>query len=784
MRTAQQLILTIRNQCDRTSVDFDRELESYDRLNKGIISPVSLHRWISSIGLNFSAQQVQTIAGEFKEGEGVDWKALSNAINNAKNVEEEVSTKTPDCQSELKAFYQTLQDRGQTLREVLKQYDPSNRRKVSSEQFIRAFGYNQVTKIIVRYYADTVTGYIDYLKLQADLQAISTVRENPDEPVKDVPDSFEDLARFIKSRSIDLPLLFRRYDQINQGRIARAAFEAAISSIGANLQPRDLKEIAKVFVTASGECNYKKFIATVEDFKPKPTERVRTATLRSEMMKPKINPDEILETLKAIIKARRIDVNDYFVTMPKEGYPETIPVRIFVQIVESMRASLAQDEIKAIAEKFYDDKQQVDYKAFIKEVSPQVTTTTFTTIDVIQTLKKHIATQQGTFAQYASRYDREQSGCISCNQLISVLQFLNFSASSQEIAMIRDAFPGKIRGSIAWKDLAAEIDTKQPEMRTSRYINNDGISKRDPAMTAKPPKAINEILVYIKKYVTQKNIPLQSVFTFYDRRQRGCINFSDFAEALATKRIPCTMPDVRALQSFFRMQSSQDIDYREFIDAVNNAEEIVEEVVVEEPKVQKLPEFPPVVHNFLARFKSFAQTHRFTPVDIFEQFDNTKTGMIQVFKVAAAFSSVQFPAMRAELEDLCSSFRDPRRKECFNYQLFLRALDEEDITSALAKSKIEGEPISASVDREALTTCLMIKEKLMSRRRHVINAFAGITTDSISKAEFQSRLENLNILLSSSQLNSLSRKYRYGITNEIKWRAFCDDVEKSRTVGF
>ena len=86
MRTAQQLILTIRNQCDRTSVDFDRELESYDRRNKGIISPVSLHRWISSIGLNFSAQQVQSIADEFKDGEGLDWKALSNAINNAKNV--------------------------------------------------------------------------------------------------------------------------------------------------------------------------------------------------------------------------------------------------------------------------------------------------------------------------------------------------------------------------------------------------------------------------------------------------------------------------------------------------------------------------------------------------------------------------------------------------------------------------------------------------------------------------------------------------------------------------
>ena len=80
MEAVQQLIARIRQICDRNAVDIELELTNYDRKHNGIISPVSLHRWISSIGLNFTPQQVQTLADAFKKGEGVDWKSLQQSI--------------------------------------------------------------------------------------------------------------------------------------------------------------------------------------------------------------------------------------------------------------------------------------------------------------------------------------------------------------------------------------------------------------------------------------------------------------------------------------------------------------------------------------------------------------------------------------------------------------------------------------------------------------------------------------------------------------------------------
>ena len=74
----------------------------------------------------------------------------------------------------------------------------------------------------------------------------------------------------------------------------------------------DIMDISQVFYDEETRvCNYKQFIATVEAFQPRPSEIVKSATLRSEALTLKVDVDEVMNDVKSIIKQRKINVNDY-----------------------------------------------------------------------------------------------------------------------------------------------------------------------------------------------------------------------------------------------------------------------------------------------------------------------------------------------------------------------------------------------------------------------------------------------------------------------------------------
>ncbi|EAY04195.1 EF hand family protein [Trichomonas vaginalis G3] len=782
MEAVQQLIARIRQICDRNAVDIELELTNYDRKHNGIISPVSLHRWISSIGLNFTPQQVQTLADAFKKGEGVDWKSLQQSIELSKSYNNQPSSRTPNCTEELRRFGGELAVRRQTIRELLKPFDQANRGKVNPNDFYRAFGCSPLTKTLVKVYADTVTGYIDYFRLQNDVQTVSNKPVNPDAPIDELPDCFVAVWRYIKSRSVDLYGTFNRLDSSNSGKIPMDTFISAVSSTGVSLSPVDLRDIAYPFFQEdTGYCNYKQFIATIEAYKP----RVADDSAEQEKVesKPRISVDKLLDDIRAIIISRRIHVSDYFDPLARHGNPDSCPIRVFGQIVASMQLSLSNDEIFAIAENYRLQNGEIDYHRFVSDIKPQQTMRSSTTIkDVIGNLKQFLETNPTTLTQSASRFDRANTGEMTVEQLQSALGMIGFEANREDLNLICQQYPGKKFATVSWRDLCKSVDPEDAELRLSarKPIEEGAVSARDPSMAAKPPKALNLLLLNIQKSANVYS--LQSQFERNDKRRRGCVPNQVFLDVLLDMQL--NQSEIRGLMSFFRVTGSPEVNYREFISAINHA------TPEEEPEPEKsyqqekpLPDFAPIVHNFLRRFKNFSRMRRLSVTDIFEPYDPQHTGFIQVFKVAAAFNNVQFTAMRAEMEDLCSAFRDSRKKEIFNYRLFERAVEAEDIDSEAAKAGLSGEPISAEVNRDAMATCLQIRDRLACKRRRIAVAFVGIEGETIPSKEFQKRLEDVGIVLRAGQLNALFRKYRVGITDEIRWKDFCKDVENSRTIG-
>jgi Ca2+-binding EF-hand superfamily protein len=84
-------------------------------------------------------------------------------------------------------------------------------------------------------------------------------------------------------------------------------------------------------------------------------------------------------------------------------------------------------------------------------------------VTVVSRLKKVFTQSDLSLAQSASRFDREQSGQISAPSLACVLQFLTFKHSQQDLAAIREAYRGSVRGIVDWKVLCPVVD---PERRS------------------------------------------------------------------------------------------------------------------------------------------------------------------------------------------------------------------------------------------------------------------------------------------------------------------------------
>jgi hypothetical protein len=216
---------------------------------------------------------------------------------------------------------------------------------------------------------------------------------------------------------------------------------------------------------------------------------------------------------------------------------------------------------------------------------------------------------------------------------------------------------------------------------------------------------------------------------------------------------------------------------------------------VELPQVtQTLPTLSPAVHGFLKRYKAFCAQRRITPVDAFVPYDvptsgsmssrsRVTSGLVPAAKLFGVFANVQFELQTGDVELLQTAFRDTKRIDLFNYAVFIRAVNVEDITSQESRASLASLPISPAVEQSAKLIAGQIREKLLARHRKIDIAFTGITEETISAVEFQKRLTAIDLVLVAGQTQTLIKRYRVNLTDQIDWKAFVADVNQSKTVG-
>ncbi|KAH0792063.1 EF hand family protein [Histomonas meleagridis] len=515
----QKILSRIKEIVTTHSIDVEKELGNYDRKQTGVISSISLHRWISSLGLSLDNQQIRMLADYYSAGPGVDIQRFVQDLNQALRPVEIRSTKLSPCVNELRELNRILSERYQTIREAMKPYDKLNVGKVTIENFYRAVGGTPSNKMIVRYYADTITGLVDYLNIQNDLLFLNE-KSKPQSKEEDLnlPPYFEQIVRYVRSHGIEIRSLFSRSDPGNTGYVSSNIFFSTISSLGRNLSPDQIQEIVKCFSKGNNRYSYMLLLKAISNYDLPPLQTT-TAFWGVAPVPEKLNPQTIIKRIQETVQNRHIDIAYYFEPLRQENPTSTTKSK-FHRVISNLGLGLTGDDIDLLCTMFPSPYNSVNYQSFIDTVSTKIPTKEYTTEDIITRLKKYLLETKQQLSNVIQRFDRENSGEITLSQLTSAFNFVRFEILPQELNVIYETFPGKTNGTISWQRLCKVCDPKHSELppnelelRTMQLINTESIPTNN-----LPPKQILEILIRINKCLEENGIDLNGKFHQIDRQ--------------------------------------------------------------------------------------------------------------------------------------------------------------------------------------------------------------------------------------------------------------------------
>jgi Ca2+-binding EF-hand superfamily protein len=737
------------------------------------------------MGVNLSNRNVQTLISGYSKDDGIDALQFIADLKKSQTLTQTISSQPTNCSAELAELVRELNTRRQTLREVLAPYDRRNAGRVTPANFYRAFGETPTTRTIAHAYANG--DEVDYTRLGNDLRIAQQALRSSTAELPTATPGFIALATLVKTRRIDARAIFSQKDPLNVGKISLVQFMAILSFLDSKLTPNTIQEIARPFQTTDREVNYVRFLEAIDSFTPALPRAPEPSSDDVAKLAKLQDPNFLLQKAKETIETRRIDVDLHFAALAREGVGDEVSVARFSRVIVGMRIDFRPDEIEAIASLFQGELGRVRYKDFVAAVKPAPAAQEVTATAVVSRLRSFLATSFVTLAQSASRFDREQSGVISAQQFSSALQFLKFPISSQDLAAIRDAYPGPSRGSINWRVLCAEVDREAPPEPAPEPISA--------VARPLPPDGIGDRISKISTAATFAGLDLAAQLRAADPNRTGSIAQDAFLRVLNKLPTQLAITEIRPLVAFYRVSGSSDVNYRNFLLDIASVAEKPAPAPVQLPQVtQTLPTLSPAVHGFLKRYKSFCTQRRITPTDPFVPYDvptsgslssrsRVSSGLIPLGKLFAVFANLQFEIQTGDIDALQAAFRDSKRADLFNYAAFIRALKVEDIASEESRASLASLPVPPAVDQAAKLTAGQIREKLLARHRKIDVAFAGITEDTVSITDFQRRLAAIDLVLIAGQTQALIKKYRVNLTDQIDWRAFVADVNQSKTVG-
>lgn len=756
--------------------------EEYDHRKIGLLNPTLFIRAIVSTGFHLTAEESQQLCEHYNHGGSISYRRfLSDLANPQTSV---LPEKTDQTYPDLLEFGLKLQSKNLTLIDVILEYDRMRNGRVSVDNFYRAFGSSELIKRIAKQYTNLYAHDIDYMQLQSDVQnALKNRSQLIHLPKAELPDFFTNFVKCLSSRNAQLHETFIDYDRFKRGSIAKHDFLAVLTSFGIPLSAEQLYQLMTPFLQPNGnDVDYQSFLTSVNQAKAT-IDASRTMTTRTIPQKT-IDPQIVINDIKTRIELRRISLRPQFESAISESGGQITRQR-FYKLLNFCGFSLTNDEMTALDSIYMNHNGIIDVESFLQQVDqkPQVSVP-IDLGELLSRLRSHLLQRQTSIIKHFVVFDREDSGIISVNQLISVLQAIDFHPTTNELNAIINRFgDGK---NIHWKEISNIVEPIIEKRDFSKSITANSMQ-----LSAQRPTPSPEAISFMKKIhkaakACGANVRMDLVRL--DIRKCGLINGRLLRDELQSLPFKFSIAEFNTVSKIYFKPNSEMLNYPDFCDdlEVYGPEEVTVAIEPTEPLRQTNFLDTQVEKNkeSLQMLKAALHCHRLTVDDIFYIYDSRNTGLIPIEVVIPAFERASILLTNQQKDDILAEFRDKRQPEKYNYKHLSYALKQ--VVPSKQQLNIISErqrQIAGENDGVHFITNVL-KNKLAERKKTIYDLFMNVYDDYISTESFRNRFTNAGIIISEADLQKLIRKYKGNGDNQIAWKPLCVDVEESQPIQY
>jgi Ca2+-binding EF-hand superfamily protein len=428
--------------------------------------------------------------------------------------------------------------------------------------------------------------------------------------------------------------------------------------------------------------------------------------------------------------------------------------------------------------------------------------------------------------EFLSDYDPLRSGLATQTQFRSGLSAAKLRVDNDEFAVLMENYSdGKI---VKWRKFCDDVDRiftekqleKDPRKETvdSKAFTQTTIEKRGPKGRYESNE-LKDVLKKVINYVSTRRVVLKPRFQDFDKFNRGKVTQAQFSQCL-DKVFSFNEKELQRLVDMYHEESTGLCNYIKFIEDVDPQElnttgdtNFHKELAFTRSRAMVSPDDVDTRRNanlekLMVEIRSQVSQHRIRLRDFFTDFDRLRHGLVtpNKFKAGLSMAKINLNGSQLQLLEDCFKIDEPDQPLLINYIDFCNygkwlcwfvitlIVDLVFTEPRLEKSPTKSVSSFQSKPRFTLThdggyssQLDQIYEKLIEviDARHVLmkpyfQDYDPLTKERVTKTQFSSVLDMLNLGLSSKEVKLLADRY-LDERGDVDYVTLCQNLDEMTT---
>ena len=794
MNEEQYFLQELKNTAYRRGANLNDLFLEYDRNETGLIEYNKFRTLLSSISFWCNEEKLQKEIDPYLEGKNLNYRRFMQGLTNSQ-------AKIAASDVDLKRFGQFLKDRGTCVLDIARALDQYRSGRVSIMAFYQATFKNPLTKTVIQPYIIPGTDYFEYVQLARDIhEAMSKdIDISPKSLPKakiELPPYFPIVAQVIREQGIDIYSALSSYDRFHQGKISSSQFLQELSQYRIPLIPREFSDLAHIFALPESPSyiDYRRFCEEIKNEKTSISLRrsSNSQDIRNDFntLQSSSKPDQSITIEKILQPFIGIDTKRLINQFHYDDYQNTgyVVPNAFFKTLSLINLYPNPFEREVLKNKYMNPQTgRYDYNSFISDLCPQehieFASNSLLFKQLVVEIKQFLYEKAILLRPILIRLDKVKTGKIPIRTLCDQLRGLQFNLTSEDEILIFSQYGELIPIEIFTKlvdPTSEQIQTILSQQEKEKALKEKSINQSFKQQQI-PDQKILQDLALICLAERKYSFDLRQEFRVDDPLRKGTVKSSLLENILLSLPPSSELANlsecIHDLISYYGIPETGEIRYEDLcLDKSKYGDEELEKMEESRKVIEEKSQIIPNHLLFIIKkIKGYLQLKRMDIFALFQSYDSLHLGELSNQKFKAALKVIA-PLSNEEIEELFVAF--PKyRKLCEHVNNI--ELTKDDLIA------IKFDPEFADIpQRDVENILISIYQKLTNRRRRVIDSFTFAQEEEIPVDQFIQAIMSFNLVLTTNDIQLLIKKYRGNLNGDIRWRNFCNDVEKSRSLHF